>query len=321
VKRRDFIYLTGVGAGATMIAGIPVVGKPVDAAQALQRVDVATKKQLADVALNAAKSRGATYTDVRIGRYLNQFVVTREDKVENIVNTESYGMGVRVIANGSWGFAATDKMDKDSIAKAAETAVAIAKENSRLLTEPVQLAPQKGFGEVTWKAPIEKNAFEVPIQEKVDLLLSVNDAAMKGGADYITSVLFFVNEQKYFASSEGSYIDQDVHRVWPTFFITKIDATTGKFDTRNALSSPMGMGYEYLNARPQDKIAGVTPLYISRYDMLEDAKAAAAQAGEKLKAKSVEPGKYDLVLDPSHLWLTIHESTGHPTELDRVLGY
>lgn len=321
MKRRDFIYLTGVGAGATMIAGIPVVGKPVDAAQALQRVDVATKKQLADVALNAAKSRGATYTDVRIGRYLNQFVVTREDKVENIVNTESYGMGVRVIANGSWGFAATDKMDKDSIAKAAETAVAIAKENSRLLTEPVQLAPQKGFGEVTWKAPIEKNAFEVPIQEKVDLLLSVNDAAMKGGADYITSVLFFVNEQKYFASSEGSYIDQDVHRVWPTFFITKIDATTGKFDTRNALSSPMGMGYEYLNARPQDKIAGVTPLYISRYDMLEDAKAAAAQAGEKLKAKSVEPGKYDLVLDPSHLWLTIHESTGHPTELDRVLGY
>lgn len=321
MKRRDFIYLTGMGAAASMIPGMPAMANTIDPARALERVDVALKKQLADVALNAARSKGATYTDVRIGRYLNQFVVTREDKVQNIVNTESYGLGVRVISNGSWGFAATDKMDKDSIAKAAETAVAIAKENSRLLTEPVQLAPQKGYGEVSWKAPIEKNGFEVPIKEKVDLLLGVNDAAMKSGANYITSLLFLINEQKYFASSDGSYIDQDVHRIWPAFFITKIDAATGKFETRNTLSAPMGMGYEYLNVRPQDKIQGVTTLYKGRYDMLEDAKAGGAQAGEKLKAKTVEPGKYDLILDPSHLWLTIHESVGHPTELDRVLGY
>ncbi len=321
MKRRDFIYLSGLGAAASMLPGIPLMGNPIDPSRALETVDVALKKQLADVALNAARSKGATYTDVRIGRYLNQFVVTREDKVQNIVNTESYGMGIRVIANGSWGFAAIDKMDKDNIAKAAEQAVAIAKENARLLTEPVRLAPQKGYGEVSWKAPIEKNSFQVPIKEKVDLLLSVNDAAMKAGADYINSILFMVNEQKYFASTDGSYIDQDVHRIWPAFFATKIDKTTGKFETRNSLSAPMGMGYEYLYARPQDKIAGVTTLYKGRYDMLEDAKAAGAQAGEKLKAKSVEPGKYDLILDPSHLWLTIHESTGHPTELDRVLGY
>lgn len=321
MKRRDFIYLTGMGAAATMLPGIPVMGNPIDPARALERVDVALKKQLADVALNAARSKGATYTDVRIGRYLNQFVVTREDKVQNIVNTESYGMGIRVLANGSWGFAATDKMDKDSIAKAAETAVAIAKENSRLLSEPVQLAPQKGFGEVSWETPIEKNSFEVPIKEKVDLLMSVNDAALKGGADYINSILFSVNEQKYFASTDGSYIDQDVHRIWPTFFITKIDKATGKFETRNALSAPMGMGYEYLNARPQNKIKGVATLYKGRYDMLEDAQMGAQQVGEKMKAKTVEPGKYDLVLEPGHLGLTIHESVGHPSELDRVLGY
>ncbi len=323
MKRRDFIYLTGMGAAATMIPGMQGMGNPIDPARALEQVDVTLKKQLADVALNAARSKGATYTDVRIGRYLNQFVVTREDKVQNIVNTESYGLGVRVIANGCWGFAATDKMDKDSIAKAAETAVATAKENARLLSEPVQLAPQKGYGEVSWKAPIEKNGFEVPIKEKVDLLLGVNDAAMKSGANYITSLLFLINEQKYFASTDGSYIDQDVHRIWPAFFITKIDAATGKFETRNTLSAPMGMGYEYLDHRPQDKIigGGGVSLYKGRYDMLEDAKAGGAQAGEKLKAKSVEPGKYDLILDPSHLWLTIHESVGHPTELDRVLGY
>ena len=310
-----------MGAAATMIPGIPVIGKPIDPMRMLESVDPALKKRMADVALNAARSKGATYTDVRIGRYLNQFVITREDKVQNIVNTESYGMGIRVIANGSWGFAATDKLDNDNIAKTAELAVAIAKENSRLLTEPVQLAPQKGYGEVSWKAPIEKNSFEVPIKEKVDLLLGVNDAAMKAGADYINSFLFLVNEQKYFASTDGSYIDQDIHRIWPTFFITKIDKATGKFETRNALSAPMGMGYEYLYARPQDKINSATTLYKGRYDMLEDAKLAGAQAGEKLKAKSVEAGKYDLILDPSHLWLTIHESTGHPTELDRVLGY
>lgn len=322
MKRRDFIYRAGLGASAAaVLAGLPSYGHAIDPQRALETVDVALKKQMADVALNASRSNGASYSDVRIGRYLRQFVITREDKVENIVNTESYGMGIRVIASGSWGFAATDKLDNDSIAKAAALAVAIAKENSRLLSEPVQLAPQKGYGEVSWKVPIEKNSFEIPVKEKADLLLGINAAAMKGGANYVNSLLFAVNEQKYFASTDGSYIDQDIHRIWPIFVITKIDQATGKFETRQSLSSPRGMGYEYLDARPQDKISGITTLYKGRYDMLEDAKQGAIQAGEKIKAKSVEPGKYDLILDPSHLWLTIHESVGHPTELDRVLGY
>ncbi|SKA32352.1 TldD protein [Chitinophaga eiseniae] len=321
MKRREFLHYTGLGLGAGLLSQIPIIGKAVPLEAPWYAIDVAKKKELADVALNAARSKGATYTDVRIGRYLNQFIITREDKVENVVNTESYGIGIRVLANGSWGFASTDQMDKDSIARAAATAVAIAKENARLLTTPVQLAPQKGYGEVSWKTPIEKNAFDVPVKEKADLLLSVSDVAMKGGADYVGSFMFLVNEQKYFASSDGSYIDQDVHRIWPTFQITKIDKATGKFETRNALSSPRGMGYEYMIPRESDKIHGVTTLYRDRYDMLEDARLAGTQVGEKLKAKSVEPGKYDLVLDPSHLWLTIHESVGHPTELDRVLGY
>ncbi|HLK29326.1 MAG TPA: TldD/PmbA family protein [Puia sp.] len=322
MKRRDFLQMAGMGLGATALSRIPIIGNHVPNEAPWYNVDTAIKKQLADVALNEARSKGATYTDVRIGRYLNQFVVTREDKVQNIVNTESYGIGIRVIANGSWGFAATDKMDKDNIAKTAQLAVSIAKENARLLTEPVQLAPQKGQGEVSWKTPIEKNAFDMPMKDKVDLLMSVNSAAMTNGANYVNSILFFVNEQKYFASSDGSYIDQDVHRLWPTFTVTKIDPKTGKFETRNALSAPVGMGYEYLIPSESEKIKSVTTLYRKRYDMIEDAKAAALQVGDKLsKAKSVEAGKYDLVLDPSNLWLTIHESCGHPTELDRVLGY
>jgi len=321
LKRKDFISTAGMGLGALFIPKSSMFTRTLSLDEHWHAGDTVLKKELSDVALNAARGVGATYTDVRIGRYLNQFVVTREDKVENIINTESYGIGIRVIANGCWGFAATDHMDKDSIANAAKLAVAVAKENARLLSEPVQLAPQKGYGEVSWKTPIEVNAFEVPIKDKVDLLLSVNDAALKGGANYVDSILFFVNEQKYFASTDGSYIDQDIHRIWPLFRITKIDAKTGKFETRASLSAPMGRGYDYIIPKEKDKIKGLVTLYGNSYDMLEDAKQGSVQVTEKMAAKSVEAGKYDLVLDPTNLWLTIHESVGHPSELDRVLGY
>jgi len=168
---------------------------------------------------------------------------------------------------------------------------------------------------------MEKNAFEVPIKEKVDLLLNANSIAMQGGANFVNSNLFMVNEQKYFASTDGSYIDQDIHRISPGFNVTKIDSAAGSFETRRSLSSPVGMGYEYLTPLDSEKVTGITTRYKKRYDILEDIKSATQQVKDKITAKSVEPGKYDLVLDPSHLWLTIHESVGHPTELDRVLGY
>ncbi len=307
-----------------MGASVPIVGNAVPLERLLEPgVDVAIKKRMADIALNAARSRGATYTDVRIGRYLQQFLFTREKQVQTITNAESYGVGIRVIANGTWGFSATSDVTPDGIAKCAETAVAIAKANSKIQTEPVQLAPQKGVGEVTWKTPLTKNAFEIPVQQKVDLLMKVNNAALDNGAAFVTSNLFFINEQKYFASTDGSYIDQDVHRIWPTFTVTAVDRAAGKFKTRDALSSPMGMGYEYLDGLASEKIPGPNGLvgYRNSYDMVEDATLAAKQAKEKMTAKSVEAGKYDLVLDPNHLGLTIHESVGHPLELDRVLGY
>jgi len=321
LKRKDFLQLSALGLGGLVLPDLSSANA-IDPLQALNDgIDTAQKKQLADIALNAAKARGASYADVRIGRYLNQFVVTREKRVQNIANTESYGIGIRVIANGAWGFAATNKVTKDDIAKAAEKAVAVAKANAKILSEPVQLAPQKGYGEVSWKTPIEKNAFEVPVKDKVDLLLSVNAAALDGGANFINSVIMAVNEQKYFASTDGSYIDQDIHRMYPFFNVTRIDKASGKFQTRQSLSSPVGIGYEYLTSLGDSKVTGVVTRYRNRYDMLEDVKFAASNVEEKIKAKSVEPGKYDLLLDPSHLWLTIHESVAHPTELDRVLGY
>jgi len=164
------------------LPSFPAFGNPVDPARILNDgMDVVQKKIFADIAMTAARAKGASYADVRIGRYLNQFVVTRERRIQNIANTESFGVGIRVLAQGAWGFAATNKVTKEDIVKTAEKAVAVAKANARILTEPVQLAPQKGYGEVSWKTPIQKNAFEIPVKEKVDLLLSVNAAAMDAG--------------------------------------------------------------------------------------------------------------------------------------------
>ncbi len=320
MERRDFLQLTGLAAG---VALAPRVGQATPWSGALTPIPSADKKRLADIALEAARSRGATYADVRIGRYLNQFLSARETKIQNVTSTESYGAGVRVIARGTWGFAATNDVTPDGIARAAAQAVAIAQANARLQTEPVQLAPQPGFGEVSWRTPIQKNAFEVPIAEKADLLLAATSAALANGASFIGANLFLVNEQKYFASTDGSYIDQDVHRTWPTFSVTVVDKETGRFQTRQAFSAPVGLGYEYLDGRPGEQIqtpAGPT-VYRLAYDMVEDARRAAEQARAKHTATSVVAGKYDLVLDPTHLWLTIHESVGHPLELDRVLGY
>ncbi|MDV5822279.1 TldD/PmbA family protein [Sphingobium naphthae] len=321
MHRRDFLAFGAMGVGGLML---PAAFGKVIAAEALDSaIDVAVKKQLADAAMNAAKSAGATYSDVRVGRYLRQFVITRERNVENIVNTESTGVGIRVIADGAWGFAATNEMTADAVAKAAREAVAIAKANAPGQSAPVQLAPVKGVGEVSWRTPIAKNSMTVPIKDKVDLLMGVNAAALDAGASFIRSILFLVNEQKYFASTDGSYIDQDVHRIWAPMEVTAVDQASGKFRTREGLSAPMGLGYEYLDGAASGKTVlpnGVT-VYGQSYDMKEDAIAAAKQAKAKIAAPSVKPGKYDLVLDPSHTWLTIHESVGHPLELDRVLGY
>ncbi len=319
MRRRDFIAGAGVGVGALVLP----FGRVVAAEQLVGTLDVALKKRLADTALTAAKDGGAQYCDVRIGRYLRQFINTREDRVENIVNTESTGVGVRVLAGGAWGFSATNALTPDAVALATRQALAIARSNARIAGAPVRLAPAKGVGETRWATPVVRNPLEVPVKDKVDLLLGVNAAAMKAGASFIASNLFQVNEQKYFASTDGSYIDQDITRIWAPFTATAVDKASGKFRTRDGLSSPMGMGYEFLDPKPAHRFelpTGVV-VYSDSYDMRADAVAAARDARAKLKAPSIKPGKYDLVLDPSHLFLTIHESVGHPLELDRVLGF
>ncbi|WP_174208923.1 TldD/PmbA family protein [Stenotrophomonas sp. ESTM1D_MKCIP4_1] len=319
MQRREFLAFSGLGLAGLVLPQSRLIA----AEQLLAPVDTAQRRRLAEVALAAARAAKASYCDVRIGRYLNQSVVTREHQVGNVTNRESSGVGVRVLVNGAWGFAATHQQTDAAVRGAVEQATAIARANASIQSRPVQLAPTPAVGEVRWQTPVRKNAMEVPIQDKIELLLALNSAALDAGADFINSTLFLVNEQKYFASSDGSFIDQDIHRIWLPFTATAIDKASGKFRTRAGLSSPMGMGYEFLDgdARGKVQLPGGITAYRDSYDPVEDAIAAARHAREKLKAPSVKAGKYDLVLDPSNLFLTIHENVGHPLELDRVLGY
>ncbi len=261
-------------------------------------------RALADVALNEARAAGASYADVRIADYRTQRIATREDRVLALEDSEDRGFGVRVIADGTWGFAASAHIERDEIARVARRAVALARINAKLRREPVTLAPVPAHV-AFWNTPIRRDPFTVSVDEKIAKLMAINAAALKvSGVSFCNSSMTFVREHKLFGSTEGSYIEQTLHRCNPEFTVTSVDRKRNSFKTRNSLSDPMGVGYEY----------------VEEYPWLEDAAQAGEDAVAKHTAKSVEPGKYDLVLHPTHLWLTIHESVGHPTELDRALG-
>jgi TldD protein len=260
---------------------------------------------IAAQALAAAKRAGASYADIRISRHRNEMISTREQKLLGVSTWESNGFGIRVIAHGAWGFAASTLLTPEAIARAAADAVAIARANSILCEQPVNLAPTSTH-RGTWSTPVLVDPFRVPVQEKVALLLAVNGEAMKAnGVRFCTSSLHSVNEEKFFASTEGSEITQSITRVHPGFRATAVSADGTDFQSRAGFCQPMGRGYEYLR----------------EYPMLEDARKAGEDAAEKLKSPGIEPGRRDLILMPSHLWLVIHESVAHATELDRAMGF
>lgn len=296
MKRREFVKITAVSGAALMMPVSVLRGG------AFSDPDL---KTLADAALNTSRAAGASYADIRINRYLNQSVSTREQRVMNISNNESYGFGVRVVVDGTWGFAASNIVTRDEVARVAKQAVMIARANKIVQREPVQLAPVTAYEE-TWKTPIMKNPFDVPVADKVALLLQLNAEALKvQGVSFCSSFMQMANEHKFFASTEGSYIEQDLMRMWPAFIVTSVNKETGKFETRSSLTEPIGQGYECVDEK----------------FLMDDVRKAGEEAVMKHSAQPVETGKRDLILHPTNLWLTIHESVGHPTELDRALGY
>jgi TldD protein len=298
--RRDFLKTMSLTFGAlTLPSWVLESEAAVDAQLA------ADKNRLADVALSAAKRAGATYADMRINRYRFESVATRERQVQNVSRNQSYGFGVRVLYKGTWGFASSRDVSEAEVRRVTAQAVEIARANSPYQRKPVRLAPAPKVV-ATWRSAFERDPFDVPIDDKIQFLLRLNETALKTkGVSFVNSGVFFVNEQKFLATSDGSRIEQYIIRSFPNFNVTAVNRDNGDFQSRNALGGPQGMGYEYLE----------------KYPWTTEAEAAGAEAVEKLKAKPIEPGKYDLVLHPSHLWLTIHESVGHPTELDRALWW
>jgi TldD protein len=268
--------------------------------------DDASIRELLMEALGAAKSAGAGYADVRIGRQRQNFIFTREQQIQNVVDTNSIGCGVRALVDGTWGFAASRDLTRDGVAAAAKGAVAIAKANRIARDAPVVLAPTPSHPDASWKSAFTTDPFTISVEEKADLLLKANAEALKvAGVKYVFSGLFFVKEERHFASSEGSVITQTAVRSWPLMQITAISPDFSDFQNRGNVVPPMGRGWEY----------------VLQSDLVGNAGKWGEEAAEKLKAKPVDVGRYDLVLHPTHLWLTVHESIGHPTELDRAMGY
>jgi TldD protein len=301
-SRRDFLKTVGVAAGTLSLSSLPSWINDVTAAEEAAANGV-NKNALADISLNTAHKLGVTYADIRINRYRNEFIATREQQVQNVSRGQNFGFGVRVLYKGTWGFASSRSVTPEDVRRITQQAVEIARANSAYQRKRISMVPVEKVV-TTWKNAYEKDPFAVSIDDKIQFLLSLNESAMKTpGVSFVNSTMGFVNEQKFYASTDGSRIEQYIIRVDPSFTVTAVNRANGDFQSRSSLGGPQGMGYEYME----------------KHDWKKEAQQAGEEAVMKLKAKAVEPGKYDLVLHPSHLWLTIHESVGHPTELDRSL--
>jgi TldD protein len=307
MRRRDFLR-TG-GAAAAGLALSPGFAHGIVDPSALRRTSVgdAFDRDLASAALDAATRAGAGYADVRISTNRSQNVGTREQIVTGLSDSETSGLGVRVLVEGTWGFAASRTLSAASAEETARTAVAQARANRAAQRRPVELAPIGPAEEGEWRSPIEIDPFDVPIDDKVGLLLEANAAATRvAGARFASSSMSFVREQKFFASTDGIVTDQTVYRCWPRLSVSAVASDGSDFQSRDSTPlQPMGLGYEYVRDA----------------DLIGNAPVWAEEAVEKLSARSVEPGLWDLVLLPSHLFLTLHESIAHPTELDRIQGF
>jgi TldD protein len=266
--------------------------------------DPATRELMME-ALDAARRAGAGWADVRIGRNRNNSVNTREQQVTNVIESDTMGCGVRVLVDGCWGFAATQELTKPGVGSAAQEAVAIARANRIAMGRRVELAPAPSLGDRTWRSAYTIDPFTVSLEEKVSLLLKANAEAMKArNVRFVTSGLSFVKEERNYANTDGSVITQDYVRSWVTLAATAV-SSAGFAQRGPEVVQPMGRGWEY----------------VLEADVAGNALKWGEEAAEKLTAKSVDVGRYDLILHPSQLFLTIHESLAHPTELDRAMGY
>ena len=268
-----------------------------------------------DAALTRARELGAEHADVRVVRLQNSSINVRDARLDGNVTSVDSGLSVRVLVDGCWGFAATGEISAEAAARTALRAVTMAKVSAPLVTRRVVLAPEP-VHVGTWVSAYDVDPFNVPEAERIALLsqrsaqLLAHDAVSHSDARVLA-----VKEQTFFADSAGTRTTQQRVRIEAEYTAVAIDASTGAFETMTTTAPPAGRGWEYLTG------AGKTVGGAKAWDWDAEFEALPDLLSEKLHAPSVDAGRYNLVIDPTNLWLTIHESIGHATELDRALGY
>jgi TldD protein len=259
------------------------------------------------VALERLASHGVTHGDFRFERIRSQHIAVRDERVQGASDTEDLGFAVRVVHRGAWGFASGVRMTTEEAIRVADQAVAVAGVAAAMTRTPVELAEEPTYDDVSWISDYQLDPTEVAVTDKVQLLTGWTGALRSHDmVAHATASLKQVQEIKFYADLSGSSITQQRIRLQPGFEAMGANRATGVFDSMRTTAPPVGRGWEYL---------------IDGYDWATELAQVPELLAEKLQAPSVEAGAYDLVIDPSNLWLTIHESIGHATELDRALGY
>ena len=263
-------------------------------------------RELAAAALQRAAELGAEHVDFRAERVRGQHIGLSDGHLETLLDADDLGLAVRVVMDGTWGFASMVDLTTDAAARAAAEAVDVARVASAMNTERIELADEPGYGEVTWVSAYDVDPFSVPVADKLALLGDWSSRLLASpGVDHVDASLMQVRENKFYTDGLTTTTQQRV-RLHPVLTAVAVPPS-GQFETMRTLAPPVGRGYEYLTSTGWDFPAELAEL--------------PGLLAAKLAAPAVQAGRYDLVIAPSNLWLVIHESIGHATELDRALGY
>jgi len=306
MKRRDFVKTlsaTGVALYASDLMGGLIAQSPQG------RVLESAYKGLSDVALAEAKRLGCTYADIRFTRNINDSVAVR-DKI--VVDSGGFGgaglrtsagFGVRVIHSGVWGFASSPIVTEAEIRRITARASEVARASAVAKKFDVRLSPVDAYTDY-WTVPVRVKPEDVSLDEKIQFLMQITEAALKQpDIIRVQAQIAFDHEWKYLATSEGSYLEQEIWRTAPGFTVTARKG--GKVKSRTFGVAPKSAGYEVaLDAK-----------------MLENVERICAEAAEHCTAPPAGAGLKDIIMTPSHAMLTIHEIIAHPTELDRIVGF
>jgi TldD protein len=262
--------------------------------------------ELADRALNLAQTRGAAYADIRIIDLETQSIAVKNGIVVGVALDSSQGFGVRVIADGAWGFASSARFDQEQVDKITALAIQVAKASALVRGDPIDLGPPEAHKD-TYRTPIELDPFQVSLEEKIDLLLACDEAMRRAeGVAVAEGNMLFMRERRLFASSEGSFIEQEIFETGVGLVATAVDE-----DEVQTRSYPNSFGRHQGTAGYE---------FIERYDLPGNAERLGEEAVALLSARQCPSGVTTLILGPTQLALQVHESCGHPTELDRALG-